>query len=65
MSFITDQTKYLLSTVGYFIGEHGITSFPYPSLGIENSALFFQVAGIVMSERAAFQKYMIEKKKDK
>jgi hypothetical protein len=63
MSFITDQTVYLLSTVGIFIGEHGITSFPYPSLGIENSALFFQAANIIMSERAAFQKDLLEKKK--
>jgi len=63
MSFITDETVYLLSTVGIFLGEHGITSFPYPSDGIENSALFFQVAAIIMSERAAFAKDMMDKKK--
>jgi hypothetical protein len=50
ISFLTPQTEYLLSVVGYFINEGGIHTFPYPLKGIDNPALFFQAAACILDE---------------
>ena len=63
LSFVTRQTEYLLSIVDLFTGESGITSLPYPAMGIENPALFFQAAVAVMDESGRAQRELMDKKK--
>uniref|UniRef100_A0A6M3IU83 Uncharacterized protein n=1 Tax=viral metagenome TaxID=1070528 RepID=A0A6M3IU83_9ZZZZ len=62
-SFLTKQTEYLLSVVSLFLSEDGIHTFPYPMLGIDNPAIFFQAAIAIMDETARVQNEAAQKKK--
>lgn len=50
VSFVTLQSQYLLSAVSFFTDEGGIRMLPYPALGYDNPALFFQSVSIVLPE---------------
>ena len=63
LSFVTRQTEYLLSVVGLFTNEGGIQMLPYPAMGIDNPALFFQAATAVLDEQNRAQREAMEKKK--
>ena len=62
LSFVTQQTEYLLSIVGLFTNEGGIQMLPYPAMGIDNPALFFQAAVAVLDEQNRAQREHAEKK---
>ena len=63
VSFVTKQTEYLLSIAGLFTNEGGIHILPYPALGIDNPALFFQAVTAVLDEQNRVEREHMAKKK--
>lgn len=63
VSFVTRQSEYLMSIVDLFTNEGGIQSLPYPAMGIDNPALFFQAVVAVLDEQNRAQREQMAKKK--